>query len=307
MKLFQSFQDRDAELLSAYLDDQLSPTERAQLERRLQTDSHLRSTLNGIRLVKTRLTDLPKVKPPRNFTLTPQMAGRPTRSPSPLIPALNWATALAAALFAVFIGADLLGTGRLAAPPAAPVSEVGLMQESAPAAGEGLVADSATTAETQDEASLKSMTATAGLALEFAPVPAGTESPVEPLTGAPATGGEGPGVGGAGGADANPPADTASVVDAASTEPVGGLAFAAETETPTPDASALRTTGETEITGNQIPPTPVDTPTPTVAQDLQNRELDSAASALSPLRLGQALAALLFVALLTASVALRRR
>jgi hypothetical protein len=311
MKLFQSSHDRDAELLSAYLDDQLSPGERAKLERRLQTDSHLRSTLNGLRHVKTRLTDLPKIKPPRNFTLTPQMAGRPARRPSPLIPALNWATALAATLFAVLIGADLVGVGRFAAPQAAPVPEVGLMQESAPAADEGFVADSATTAEMQDEASVKSMTATAGFTIESLPLVAATESPVEPLAGAPASGGDGPGVGGGGASDANPPASTvsapsiASAASEASTESVDITAFAAETETPTPDASAQRITGETEVTSNQIPP--AETQTPTVAQDLQVREFNSAASALSPLRLGQALAALLFVALFIASIALRRR
>jgi len=95
----------DFELLSAYLDDQLSPKDRAQIESRLKTDSKLQRTLADLRAIQTQLRALPTVKPPRSFTLKPESIR--SRSTFNWVPILNGSTAVAAILFAAVISLDL--------------------------------------------------------------------------------------------------------------------------------------------------------------------------------------------------------
>ena len=116
----------DLELLSAYLDDQLTPKDRAQIESRLKTDSKLQRSLAELRAIKTQLRALPTVKPPRSFTLKPETIR--TRSAFNWIPILNWSTAVAAILFAVVISVDLFraplsARQEFAAPMQAPAPE----------------------------------------------------------------------------------------------------------------------------------------------------------------------------------------
>jgi len=66
---------RDIELLSSYLDGQLSPSESARLESRLSSDPELASAFSDIRAARSILRKLPSRKAPRNFTLTRQMVG----------------------------------------------------------------------------------------------------------------------------------------------------------------------------------------------------------------------------------------
>ncbi|HEX5836519.1 MAG TPA: hypothetical protein VFY26_01720, partial [Anaerolineales bacterium] len=66
---------RDLELLSSYLDGQLSSSEATRLEARLRTEPDLRSVLQDLRGARTVLRQLPMRKAPRNFRLTPQMVG----------------------------------------------------------------------------------------------------------------------------------------------------------------------------------------------------------------------------------------
>lgn len=65
----------DRELLSAYIDNELTPTERAALEQRLRVEPSLRRELAELRTVRDLLREQPWVTPPRTFTLTPEMAG----------------------------------------------------------------------------------------------------------------------------------------------------------------------------------------------------------------------------------------
>jgi len=67
---------RDWETLSAYLDDQLSASERRALEVRLARLPELSQSLEELRSTRIILRSLPKLRAPRNFTLTPSMAGR---------------------------------------------------------------------------------------------------------------------------------------------------------------------------------------------------------------------------------------
>jgi hypothetical protein len=68
--------ERDLELLSAYLDNDLSDRERAALEQRLEHEDTLRITLVDLRETVALLRDLPRLKAPRNFTLDPAIYGK---------------------------------------------------------------------------------------------------------------------------------------------------------------------------------------------------------------------------------------
>lgn len=65
----------DWEDLSAYLDNQLSAHERADLERRLKRSPELRQALAELDRVRATIRTQPRMRAPRNFTLTHQMAG----------------------------------------------------------------------------------------------------------------------------------------------------------------------------------------------------------------------------------------
>lgn len=89
---------RDVELLSAYLDGQLSPRQKARLEARLKQDAALRQTLAGLRQTRALLRRMPPRRVPRAFTLTAAMAGVRPPTPRPAL-ALRWAAATALVLF----------------------------------------------------------------------------------------------------------------------------------------------------------------------------------------------------------------
>ena len=98
---------RDLEALSAYADGTLAPAERLAVEKRLEQDPALRQALKEIRTTSALLRALPQVRPPRNFTLTPEMAGiRPGWLRTPL---LQLATAVAMVAFVVTVGVDVFG------------------------------------------------------------------------------------------------------------------------------------------------------------------------------------------------------
>lgn len=99
---------RDVERLSAHLDGQLSKADEARLEARVKSDSELAATLDDLRQARSLLRRTPKRRAPRNFTLTPKMAG--IRPPVPrAVPALSWASAVATLLFIFTLGTNLAG------------------------------------------------------------------------------------------------------------------------------------------------------------------------------------------------------
>jgi anti-sigma factor RsiW len=99
---------RDIEQLSAYLDGELSQAEKTRLESRLASDRELASALADLRQTRSILRRMPKRRAPRNFMLTPKMAG--IRPPVPrAVPALSWASAVAVLLFVCTAGFNLLG------------------------------------------------------------------------------------------------------------------------------------------------------------------------------------------------------
>jgi len=96
---------RDFEQLSAYIDNQLSPAEKAALEARLAKEAELQATLNDLRRTVKVLRGLPPVKPPRSFTLTPQQAGVRARR-GPLFPVFRLAAALCTLLLVAAVARD---------------------------------------------------------------------------------------------------------------------------------------------------------------------------------------------------------
>jgi hypothetical protein len=124
-------QERRDELLSAYLDGQLSAEERARLEAQLATDRPLRAELEALRHTMALVRDLPPVPIPRNFILPQTVAARSRPVPPPrhrrawAAPLLTAATAFASLLFVIVLVGDLLflGVGGLSAPAAEPQME----------------------------------------------------------------------------------------------------------------------------------------------------------------------------------------
>jgi hypothetical protein len=99
---------RDIERLSAWLDGQLPQAEKTRLESRIGADPELAAALEEMRQARALLRRTPQRRAPRNFTLTPKMAG--VRPPVPrAAPVLSWASAAAMLLFVFTLGANLLG------------------------------------------------------------------------------------------------------------------------------------------------------------------------------------------------------
>jgi hypothetical protein len=128
---------RDVELLSAYLDGQLNRSDSAVLESRLASEASLRGLLDDLRVSRRILHDLPKRGAPRNFLLTPRMAGLKPPEPGSY-PIFRLATGLAFLLFIASFAVN--GFAPVSAPHLAAVPAFGLgggaaaPQEAAPVA-----------------------------------------------------------------------------------------------------------------------------------------------------------------------------
>jgi len=104
---------RRDKLLSAYIDDELSPRERAQLEQQLETDPALRRRLETLEETVTLLHELPAVSIPRNFILTPKDVdeSEPNRTRATrrwVAPLLTAATTVTSLLFILVLAIDSL-------------------------------------------------------------------------------------------------------------------------------------------------------------------------------------------------------
>ena len=119
--------ERRDELLSAYLDGELSDRERTRLEAQLAADPALRAELEALRRTVALVHDLPSVPVPRNFILPQTVAARPrpTRPPRArrawAAPLLTAATAIVSLAFVVVLAGELLLpiTGQIGSAPAA--------------------------------------------------------------------------------------------------------------------------------------------------------------------------------------------
>src|SRR6266516_1640226 len=100
--------DADLELLSAYIDNQLTSEERIALEARLGREPALRTTLDELRATVGVLRELEPLPPPRSFTLDPAVVA-PRRAS--LFSRLGFGPALTAAVLACAVLTVLVGRG----------------------------------------------------------------------------------------------------------------------------------------------------------------------------------------------------
>ncbi len=121
----KSERERLDELLSAYLDGQLSDRERVQLEARLASDAPLQKELEALRRTVAIVSELPRLPVPRNFILPQAM---PTHQRQKAVarlrsvgvfPRLTAAAAVAGAFLVITVTSVLLylGGARMAATP----------------------------------------------------------------------------------------------------------------------------------------------------------------------------------------------
>lgn len=115
--------ESDLELLSAYLDNQLSVAERLGLERRLGAEPRLRAELEELRATAALLRELEPVRPPRSFTLDPATA--PRRAPAfPLAWFMQFGSGLAGLALVLLASMQLFVGGAAGAPFPAPEPEM---------------------------------------------------------------------------------------------------------------------------------------------------------------------------------------
>ncbi len=113
--------DRDLELLSAYIDNALTAEERAGIESRLAADAALRQELERLRLTKNLIGTLPTLRPPRPLTVTRAMV-TPHVLRFPATVAFS-ALSAAAAVIVLLAGVILLSTTQDAPPDALSVAQ----------------------------------------------------------------------------------------------------------------------------------------------------------------------------------------
>ena len=96
--------DRNLEALSAYLDGELQGNERAQIEKMLEQDKDLKVWFEELKRTRLVLRNIPTLRAPRNYFLTPAMVGQ-TGKPSWAFPVFRFASAFAALLLVLlFLG-----------------------------------------------------------------------------------------------------------------------------------------------------------------------------------------------------------
>jgi len=103
---------RDWEFLSAYLDGELKDKEKKQLEDRILKDENLRLSFESLQQVRAVIRSQPIQRAPRNFTLTPVMAGmdKSKSQAAPVFRAMRLASVLATIFLVVISVGNLLAT-----------------------------------------------------------------------------------------------------------------------------------------------------------------------------------------------------
>ncbi len=98
----------DEELLSAYLDGEVTPRERAIVEEALKHDRRLAASLVELRATKEAVADLPRLRAPGSFALQAMLPGERRW----LLLAWRWATVAVAFLLVAVVGWGLLFVPR---------------------------------------------------------------------------------------------------------------------------------------------------------------------------------------------------
>ncbi|MEK6255883.1 MAG: hypothetical protein N2C13_01025 [Chloroflexota bacterium] len=104
--------NKELEMLSAYLDGELSDQDNKGIQARIQANAELNAALENLRKTRALLRQTPLAKAPRNFTLTPEMVGSRSTA-GRLFGTMRFVSAMAMILFAVVVVGDLLtNSGR---------------------------------------------------------------------------------------------------------------------------------------------------------------------------------------------------
>jgi len=143
----------DIELLSAYLDNQLSSHQRASLEARLRSEPELSTELDSLRNTRQMLRSLPKLRAPRNFTLAAQTYQK--RSTARLPAFFGAVSALSSALLIMLVIGGLLlgGPTKIASLDKENLAYPAAM-ETSPDAEIALLVEQESTSETEEALSL---------------------------------------------------------------------------------------------------------------------------------------------------------
>lgn len=123
MRQQQQLSQQDWQLLSAYLDGQLSANDQAKLEKRLREQAGLRGALEELKTTRAMLRGAGKQRVPRNFTLTAAMVEKARPHPLlRLVPVLNFASAAAALAVVILLVVGLLPGANPAMQAASPAT-----------------------------------------------------------------------------------------------------------------------------------------------------------------------------------------
>jgi anti-sigma factor RsiW len=136
--------ERDWEILSAYLDGELNAKDAARLESKLRGNADLRDALTELRHTRALLRSQPRLRAPRNFTLTQETAGirQPVQPARRLSPVFGMVSAFASLLLIVVILGDMfisqpMGVSREMSSAPATYSDVQEVERMAEATSEG--------------------------------------------------------------------------------------------------------------------------------------------------------------------------
>jgi anti-sigma factor RsiW len=177
---FEQLNDADLELVSAYIDGEVTAEERAVLEARMEREPALRAAFEELQATVRLVHELPRMIPPRSFTIDPASA-RPRWAG-----AFGWlrlGSALAAVLLALTVTFDVVGSGGLGGGSAAP-APAAVMRDQSTGGGASGGASAATNAPTAKEegAAPESSAANSAAADQTAPTsaPASGAAPEAP-------------------------------------------------------------------------------------------------------------------------------
>ncbi|MEM7111566.1 MAG: hypothetical protein AAF614_03985 [Chloroflexota bacterium] len=144
--LSKSSEEKRQEMLTAYVDGELSPQDVQQFEALMVQDSSLQAEVEAQQLLQQRMQLAARRRAPRSFTLDPAVygvpespsvferlfGGQPSGSATPALarsyPVLQTATVLAALMLFLVLGLDLVGNGRLALESGAGDAEIAVVE-----------------------------------------------------------------------------------------------------------------------------------------------------------------------------------
>ena len=142
-----NYSPKDWQLLSNYLDGQLSNQEVLLIKKRLEHEPALTQALNELQQTRYLLQHTRKVSVPRSFTLTPQMAEQIRPARKPLFPFFSFASVMATVFLVVVILFEFLPGMLAGLSSSKSASDAILAMEAAPMASPLMAEEAATSAE----------------------------------------------------------------------------------------------------------------------------------------------------------------